>query len=48
MKYTFSITKYLKNGCTAESSARAILNGSANGTTPFKKLLWIDILFFEC
>lgn len=48
MKYAFSIIKYLKNRCTAESSARAILNGSANRTTPFKKLLWIDVPFFEC
>lgn len=37
MKYAFSIIKYLKNRCTSESSARAILNGSANGTKGLKK-----------
>lgn len=37
MKYAFGIIKYLKNRCTSESSAKVILNGSANGTRALKK-----------
>lgn len=50
MKYAFSIIKYLKNRCTAESSATAILNGSANVTTALKKAFmdrWCDFWMLE-
>lgn len=48
MKYTFSIIKCLKNRSTAESSARAILNGSENGTTTLKKALTDRCCIFGC